>query len=181
MISITPVVVQEMRLVELVDLMLSAAGKNSDRIRELLRRGTLVSGASRFRWSGWEADRADLEALLSTFPDPDPQRRFAPEHCIRATLRGTGKTIDLPREIAERRRLLSRSSFWTLLLDVAAGGNPIYHTYSYKERADHYRLALTREAAARVRAGAGLLRYSGLVEQVRTASLEALDLYTKRL
>ena len=55
-ISITPVVVREMPLRELVEYMLGVTGKDEARIRELLLRGTLVSGASRFRWAGWEAD-----------------------------------------------------------------------------------------------------------------------------
>ena len=55
-ISITPVVVQEMPVRELVEHMLGVTGKDEARIRELLLRGTLVSGASRFRWAGWEAE-----------------------------------------------------------------------------------------------------------------------------
>ena len=52
-ISLTPVIVQEMPLRELIEYMLGVAGKDEGRIRELLLRGTIVSGASRFRWSGW--------------------------------------------------------------------------------------------------------------------------------
>ena len=59
-ISITPVVLQELPVRELVEHLLGIAGKDESRIREILRRGTLVSGASRFRWAGWEAD---LESL----------------------------------------------------------------------------------------------------------------------
>ena len=49
-ISITPVVVQEIGTRELVEYMLGLTGKDEARVRELLLRGTLVSGASRFRW-----------------------------------------------------------------------------------------------------------------------------------
>jgi len=46
-ISITPVVVREMPVRELVEYMLGVTGKDEARIRELLLRGSLVSGASR--------------------------------------------------------------------------------------------------------------------------------------
>ena len=61
-ISITPVVVQEMPVRELVEYMMGVTGKDEARIAELLLRGSLVSGASRFRWVGWEAAREDLRA-----------------------------------------------------------------------------------------------------------------------
>ena len=57
---------------ELVEHMLGVAGKDEPRIREMLLRGTLVSGASRFRWTGWEAEPESLRALLATFPDAEP-------------------------------------------------------------------------------------------------------------
>ena len=59
-ISITPVVVQEMPVGELVEYMLGVTGKDEARIRELLLRGSLVSGASRFRWTGWDAGLENL-------------------------------------------------------------------------------------------------------------------------
>src|SRR5438445_12044335 len=78
-ISITPVVVQNIPIRELVEHMLGVTGKDTPRLHELLLRGTLVSGASRFRWSGWAADHTDIEALLTTFPDRDPLRPFPPD------------------------------------------------------------------------------------------------------
>src|SRR6185295_10049209 len=93
-ISITPVVAREMPLRELVEYMLGVTGKDEARVCELLRRGTLVSGASRFRWSGWEADGPAVSELLRTFPDPDPTRPFAPERCVRAILRGGRQPVE---------------------------------------------------------------------------------------
>src|SRR5689334_23873133 len=80
-ISLTPVVVREMPLRELVEYMLGVTGKDADRVCELLRRGTLVSGASRFRWAGWDAEREAVVALLAGFPDPEPLRPLAAERC----------------------------------------------------------------------------------------------------
>src|SRR5690348_15504309 len=92
-ISITPVVAREMPLRELVEYMLGVTGKDEARIQELLLRGSLVSGASRFRWAGWEAEPQALRDLLGSFPDPEPARPFTPEQCVRAILRGGRQAI----------------------------------------------------------------------------------------
>lgn len=177
-ISITPVVVQEIPLVELIERMLPVTGKDVARIRELLRRGTLVSGASRFRWTGWEAEPPDLETLLAQFPDPDPSRPFAGATCVQATLRSRNRRLELTREVGARRRWLRRQSFWDVLLEVAAAAS--YQDYSYKERADLYRLTLSSDAAARLRRAARLLRHSTLAREIETAPLESVDLFTPR-
>ncbi len=102
-ISITRVVVQELPVRDLVEHMLGITGKNELRIRELLLRGTLVSGASRFRWTGWEADLTALRELLSTFPGDDPARAFAAGQCVRAVLRGGRQIVHVPREAGARK------------------------------------------------------------------------------
>jgi len=102
-ISITRVVVQDLPLRDLVEHMLGITGKNEARVRELLLRGTLVSGASRFRWAGWEAGLDDLRELLATFPADDPARPFVSERCVRAVLRGGRQAIHIPREAAGRK------------------------------------------------------------------------------
>ena len=53
-ISITPVVVRDIPIRELIEHMIGITGKDEARLHDLLLRGTLVSGASRFRWAGWE-------------------------------------------------------------------------------------------------------------------------------
>src|SRR5882724_2952481 len=116
-ISLTPVVVQELAVCDLLEHILGVTGKDEARIGELLLRGSLVSGASRFRWQGWEADRDAVRALLTTFPDPDPARPFSADRCVRAVLRGGRQSIELPREAAERKGMFQRASFW----DVAMG------------------------------------------------------------
>src|ERR1043166_6844350 len=102
-ISLTPVVAREMPLRELVEYMLGVTGKDEARVRELLLRGTLVSGASRFRWVGWDADPQALRELFATFPDPDPARPFTPPRCLRAILRGGRQPIEIPREAGLRK------------------------------------------------------------------------------
>ena len=179
-VSITPVVVQELPVRELVGHMLGITGKDADRIHELLLRGTLVSGASRFRWTGWDADVAGIRHILAGFPDPEPGRPFDPARCVRATLRTTRQPIEIQREAASRKKLFRKSSFWDVLLEVAQATGLRYEIYSYSDRADIYRGTFGLESAARLHQAAGGLKYTRLKDQIAAASLEAVDLYVPR-
>ena len=179
-VSITPVLVQELPLRELVGHMLGVTGKDEARIRELLLRGTLVSGASRFRWTGWEADIDGIRHLLAGFPDPEPGRPFDATRCVRATLRTTRQPIEIPREAAARKKLFKKFSFWHVLMEVAQATGLRYEIYSYSDRADIYHATLGLESAARLHQAAGALKYTSLKDQIAAASLEAVDLYVPR-
>jgi hypothetical protein len=183
-ISLTPVVVQQMPTRALVEHILAITGKDESRIRDLLLRGALVSGASRFRWTGMEADEAGLHALLASFPDPDPSRPFLASRCGRATLRGPRQPVEIPREIGSQRRLLDgilrRASFWDLLMGIAASRVPRYCDYSYRDRADIYQLALDPQDAKRIRDASRLVRYTALEAQILIAPIESLELYVIR-
>ena len=179
-ISITPVLLQELPMRELVAHLLCIAGKDESRIREILRRGTLVSGASRFRWAGWEADLESLRELLASFPDADPARPFAAAACIRATLRGGRHPIEIPREAAARKSLFQRQTFWDLLMEVVGASGPAYSGYSYRERADRYLRQFTPAETERVRAAASVARYSALRDQIRSVGFAQAELYVTR-
>jgi len=179
-ISITPVVVQELPLRDLVEHMLGVTGKDEPRIRELLLRGTLVSGASRFRWVGWQPDLDSLRELLATFPDPEPGRPFAAERCIRATLRGGRQAIEIPREAGARKSLFQRESFWDLLMEVAAAAPLSYSGYAYRDRADRYLRELTHAETARIRAASGSVKYSTLRDLIRSVAFTQADLHVTR-
>ena len=183
-ISITPVVLQELPVRELVEHLLGIAGKDESRIREMLRRGTLVSGASRFRWAGWDADVASLRELLASFPDADPSRPFAAAGCVRAILRGGGRAIDIPRLAAARKSLFQRTTFWDVLMEVVAGPRghpgPAYSGYSYRDRVDRYLRGFTRPETERLRAAASAVRYSALRGQIRSAGFEQAELHVMR-
>jgi hypothetical protein len=179
-ISITRVVVQDMPLRDLVEHMLGITGKNEARVRELLLRGTLVSGASRFRWTGWEADPDGLRELLATYPGDDPARPFASARCVRAVLRGGRQAIRIPREAGARKPLLRKASFWDVLLDLAAAGEVQYLHYSYKDRADCYRLDVPLAAAEKLRAASEVLKYSSLREQIQSAGFVWAELFVER-
>jgi hypothetical protein len=179
-ISITPVVLQELPVRELVEHLLGIAGKDEPRIREMLLRGTVAIGGSRFRWAGWDADVASLRELLATFPDADPARPFAAAGCIRATLRGGRHAIEIPREAAARKSLFQRKTFWDLLMEVAGASGPAYSGYSYRDRADRYRREFTPAEIECVRAAAGEVRYSALREQIRSVGFTQAELYVTR-
>jgi len=169
-VSFTPVVVQELPVRELLEQVLGVVGKNEPRVREILLRGTLVSGASRFRWTGWEPDPAGLRQVLDSFPDPDPSRAFEKDRCVRAILRGGRQPIEIPRE----------GLFWELLMEVARDAGMQYGGYSYRHRADRYLRPFSAGETARLCAGSGTVRYSMLREQIRSAGFREAELYVTR-
>ncbi len=179
-IALTPVVVQELPIRDLVEYMLGVAGKDEARIRELLRRGGLVSGASRFRWAGWEAEVEGIRDLLATFPDPDPTRAFTAANCIRATLRGGRQPIEITREAGQRKGLFQRETFWDTLLRTITAGAARYEDYAYRVRADRYVRELLPAEISELRAASALLRYTTLQEQVRTLAFTHAELHVTR-
>jgi hypothetical protein len=179
-ISLTPVVAQEMPLRDLVEHMLGITGKDERRIRELLLRGTVVSGASRFRWAGWEADAADLLELLSTFPDPEPSRAFQAAQCTRVILRGGRQSIEITREAGSRKGLFQRRTFWDLLLEVIAGSTLEYSGYSYRDHQDRYVSEFNHGDMNRLRAGRDLVRYSTMREQLGTVAFTQAEIFVAR-
>lgn len=179
-ISITRVVVQDMPLRDLVEHMLGITGKNEERVRELLLRGTLVSGASRFRWTGWNAELDALRELLATYPGDDPARPFRPERCVRAVLRGGRQAIHIPREAGARKPLLRKASFWDVLMDLAAAGEVQYLHYSYKDRADCYRFDVSLAATEKLRAAGEAVKYSRLRDEIQSAGFVWAELFVER-
>jgi hypothetical protein len=134
-ITLTDVVVRDMPVRELVEVVLGTAGKDAARIREVLGRGTFVSGASRYRWEGLAIEDQDLTALLASFPAPDPGRPFDPRHCRLMVLRAGLQQWELP----------PGSSLWDTLVKLAASGDPRYAGYSYRYRADRFDLPLAKQ------------------------------------
>ena len=183
-VSITPVVVQEMPVRDLVEHMLGITGKDEARVRDLLLRGTLVSGASRFRWTGLEAPPESVRSLLASFPDADPSRPFDASPCTRVVLRGPRQPVGIPREIGKARgvwaRIVRRKTFWDLLMEIASAGIPQYSGYSYRDRADVYQLALGAADVQRLREGARLVPFTALQNQIRVAPVEAAEFYVVR-
>uniref|UniRef100_Q01NL8 Uncharacterized protein n=1 Tax=Solibacter usitatus (strain Ellin6076) TaxID=234267 RepID=Q01NL8_SOLUE len=179
-ISLTPVVVQELPLRDLIEHMLGVTGKDEARIRELLLRGTLVSGASRFRWAGWDVEADGLRELLTTFPDPDPTSIFAPACCTRVVLRGGRQAIDITCEAGSRKGFFQRKTFWDVLMRVVAAAAPEYSGYSYRDRADRFMREFSRADLEQLRAARDLVRYSTLRDQLRAVAFTQAEIFVKR-
>jgi hypothetical protein len=179
-VSITPVVSREMPLRELIELMLDVAGKDAARLRDLLARGTLVSGATRYRWQGWQPGIESLQEMLDSFPSPDPERPFAPQHCTQVLFRGTGFKARVSRDVVAERTFFSRTSFWDALMRVTALAEMEYGGYSYKEQSDRYRLSLSPAQREQLRESARLIRYTELRAQIREGSLQAIEFLVRR-
>jgi len=172
-IDFTPVVLSEMPLTELLELAASAAGADAARIHHLLTHGSLVSGASRFRWERIACTLEEVGEAVRSLPQPEPDRPCAFERCVRVVLRGPSARIEIDRQVGAARRFLRRSSFWDLLMGGV--GAPRYSSYSYKDRADHYSLELDPPARARMLSATGLLRYPALARQIRASAIDRID------
>src|ERR1700730_16848588 len=85
-VTVRPIVRQAFRLDELLDMVLSVAGKDVTRVRQLLHSGTVVYHFYRYSWTGFDADETELAAALARFPDADPTRHFPPGQCILAIM-----------------------------------------------------------------------------------------------
>jgi hypothetical protein len=150
-VTFRPVVRQNFRLNDLLGLVLGVTGKHPDRVRQILRSGSVSFHAYHYSWDGFQPDDAELAALLARFPDPDPARAFRPEACTAALIEGGSPPralLDLERAILARRRFLRRRSFWDALLVLASREPLAYDGYSYQWRADLYRLVLSNERTA---------------------------------
>jgi len=180
-VSLTRVLVREMPVAELLELIVSHVGKDRPRIQRVLRNGAVVEGASRYRWDGFEVDERELEPLLERFPNPLPDRAFSPEFCNFVVLHlSGGGTLELPRDNLQRRRLLRRRSFWDVLLELAAHGPLQYLDYSYRERADRYRLPTTANDRSAISGATELLAYSSFAKRLLLSPVSAIDFYLAR-
>jgi hypothetical protein len=157
-VSLRPLVRQTFRVTELVDMILGVTGKNIDRIQKILRSGTVVFHSYRYWWSGFEASAADLQALLASFPDPEPERPFRSEACVEARFQSAGPlahhSIAVRRDDARHGRWFRSRNFWDSLMEQSRSLAPQYREFSYPLRADLYAAAINLEWIALVAADA---------------------------
>lgn len=172
-VALTPVLNQQLPFQELLDHIATVARKQPERVREIVRRGSLVSGASRFRWTGWELADEDLACALALLPDPDPSRPFEVARLTHAVLTGPGLRVVIERETGSGRRMFQSRSFWEAIL--AESGAPVYLDYSYRERADVFRSALTESGREAIRAALDLLKYRDLAARLRVSRFDAVE------
>jgi len=159
-LSVRPLVRQEFRSAELVDMIVQVAGKDLARVEKILSSGTIVFHSFRYWWTGFEADPAGLGEILKKYPDADPQRPFRAEDCNEVILQSGGSpavtgspprhSLRLHREDANKRKLLRSRTVWDILMSLARATAPSYREYSYSLRGDIYALALNPERVARL-------------------------------
>jgi len=160
-VTVRPLVRQTFRLDELLDMILSVAGKDATRVRQLLHSGTIVYHFFRYSWTGFDASETELAAALARFPDADTSRPFPPGQCTLAIIESGGMSprplMELDRAAGSKRRIFRGQSFWERLLEIAAENSPSYQKYSYGRRADLYRLDLDPENISRIEEAANRL------------------------
>lgn len=169
-----------MTLVELVEYILGSGAKDCTRVKETLRRGMLVSGATRFRWEGFEADDSETAGFLAALPGAEPERPFAPDRCGRIVLVTAKGRMELRTEEAKRRRWLQRRSFWDALLEIASSVPLTYAGYHFSEHTDRYRLALDHGATEALRAAATFLPDAALRRGVGGLRVESVEFHAGR-
>jgi hypothetical protein len=177
-ISLTPVVVREMPFGELLEEIAAVHGKDRERIAATLRRGSVAGGATRFRWQPMELSEAELAAALACLPDDEPARQFEGGRCTQALFTGPGVRIAVLREVAEARRLFRRTSFWSVLPQIA--GTAHYIAYSYRERADIFRAPLSAAQRESIRMALPALKHAALARRIHLAPFDAIEFIVTR-
>ena len=164
-LSMRPLVRQTFRAPELVDMIVQVAGKDSARVQQILRAGTIVFHSFRYWWPPFDPDPAALTEILAKYPDADPARPFhsadctevilessgsPPRHSLRITKESDAKATNPLQKII--RPLRNKPSFWQALMNFAeeVRPHPRYREYSYARRADLYSIALTPTQIARL-------------------------------
>jgi hypothetical protein len=153
-VTIRPVVQQQFRGSELVDMIVRVTGKDPLRIQQILRSGTIVFHAYRYWWQSFEPGASELGEILAQYPDPDFTRPFRTQDCVEVILESSGlvrsPSMHVRREDARRKKLLRKRSFWDCLMGLAQESAPAYREYSYAARADLYSALLERPQVARL-------------------------------
>jgi len=152
-VSLRPVVQQSFRVRELADMVIRVTGKDTARVRQTLRAGTVAYNGYRYWWAGFESDEQELTTLLATFPDDDPSRPFRVEECAALSLETGGGTasrrFEMTRAEADRKRFRRKRSAWAIL-QPARVAPLVYAGYSHARGGDLYRRTLTHEEAVRL-------------------------------
>jgi len=150
-VTMRPVVKQTFRIDELTDMVVSVAGKDTARIQQIFRTGTVVYNGYRYWWESIAADLGEIEPLLAPFPDDDPSRPFDAGKVTAILLESGGGTqhrvAEISRQEASRKRIFGNSSPWDILDQSTNSQTPRYEKYSYLRRADLFRITLPYELA----------------------------------
>ena len=149
--SVRPVVRQTFRLHELVDMVVSVAGKDAARLQQIFHSGTVVYHGYRYWWDALSADAVELAPLLASFPGDEPSREFAPRRATSVLMEmgvGTQRTVmEISLESAGVRKLFAKNSPWDVLTHWGAGQAARYEKYDHGRKADLFRISLPFDKA----------------------------------
>ena len=160
--SVRPVTSQTFRAPELVDMVVQVVGKDSHRVAQILRAGTITFHSYRYWWDGFSPEAEPLREILNTYPDAEPSRPFATDKCTAVILESSGspprRSLRITREEASKKRgflgFFSSGNFWEQLMkfgvDSGSRNKLHYREYSYALRADLYARTLTAEEVVRL-------------------------------
>jgi hypothetical protein len=177
-ISLTPVVVRDMPLRELLEEIAAVRGRHAELIADTLKRGSVTGGGTRFRWESLDLPGADLAEAMAALPDDEPGRAFDHARCTQVFFTGPGVRVALPREVGDARKLFARTSFWRELPRLA--GEIRYSGYSFRERGDVFRATLALERREAIRDAVTALRHASLARRIQLAAFEELEFVVAR-
>ncbi len=150
-VSMRPVVKQTFRLNELADMVVSVVGKDTERVQQIFRTGSVVYNGYHYWWDPLTAEPAEIHTLVAPFPDDDPSRAFEPSSTTAVLFESGGgsqrSVVEITVREAGSTKLFSRTSAWDALTDFARSSAPRYEKYSYGRRADLFRLTIPFDRA----------------------------------
>ena len=150
-VTVRPVVKQTFRLSELSDMVVSVVGKDVARVQQIFRTGTVLYNGYRYWWDSLTADVSEIEALLASFPDDDPNRPFEAAKVTAVLFESGGGTqrnlVEITAREAAEKKLFAKTSAWSVLTDYGAANELRYEKYSHARHADLFRLTLPFDRA----------------------------------
>jgi hypothetical protein len=157
-VSLRPIVRQAFSAHELLDMVLRVTGKDAERVRQILRSGTIAYHYHRYWWTGFDAGEIELAEALARFPNAEPARVFRGGECVVVIFESGGEPLRaiarIERRAASQRRWFRPGSLWDAVLALALATPPKYHDYSYEWRADVFQRDVTEEEAGDLEAEA---------------------------
>ncbi|MCC7156857.1 MAG: hypothetical protein IT161_19925 [Bryobacterales bacterium] len=179
-VSLTPVVAQDLPLADLLAVIMTTASEEPARVGEILKRGSVVSGATRYRWSPLAASPEELSAAVAAQPRSDPTRPFAAAACVRVVIHSGRTQVEIRRDAGLRRRLFRRACFWDAVLAIASATPPRYARYVHRDKEDRYTVRLDERASCDLQAAAALLAFSALAQPITQYRPDSVDFYVPR-
>jgi hypothetical protein len=150
-LSVRPVINQTFRLHELVDMVVSVAGKDPARAHQIFRSGSVIFNSYRYWWDPLSPEPGEIENLLAPFPDNDPARPFVPAQATAVLLEMGGGPQRIVTEILRRdaaqKKLFATQSPWDVLLAWAVGKPARYEKFDHARKADLFRISLPFDQA----------------------------------